>query len=162
MPLIHRLAVTARSVKLSEILNSEIGDRDNSSTVVLNNLIRSAKSSTALDRCGSASGLDLDGESVFADCGPLDVGECAGTLAVDTLDLVGAGDDVGEGVTFFDVEDCVGVAAFRLACARDPAVEHDHAAVERPASCDGLSGDESRSARGSWESLPRSRSLCRA
>jgi len=130
MPLIHSLAVTTRSIKLSKILSSEIGNRNSSTTIVLNDLIRSTESSTSVDECSSTSGLNLDGESVFADCGSQDVGEYAYTLAMNTLDLVGINDDVGEGAAFFDIEDCVGVSALGLTGATGTAVEHDHSAVK--------------------------------
>jgi hypothetical protein len=41
--------------------------------------------------------LLLDGEGILADSGPPDVGQLAAAHAVDTLDLVGTDDDVGEG-----------------------------------------------------------------
>jgi|SRR5690242_3020862 len=50
----------------------------------------------------------------LADCGPPDVLESAGTLAVDTLNLVLANDDVLERSTVSKVEDGVGVTTLSL------------------------------------------------
>ena len=54
---------------------------------------------------------------VFADVGPPYVVECAGSEAVHTFAIVGADENVGEGGAGLEDEDCVRVAAFRLAVA---------------------------------------------
>lgn len=65
---------------------------------------------------------------------------------MNTLDLVGSNDDVGDAATLLDLEDSVGVATLRLAAALDATVEHNHATVERLARCDGLGSRQGRGA----------------
>ena len=86
-------------------------------------LVLSVESTTAVDLGGRASLLVLDGESVLADGRPPDVGQSAGTLAVDTLDLVGSNDDVGDAAALLDLEDSVGVATLGLASALNATVD---------------------------------------
>lgn len=64
----------------------------------------------------------LDGKGILADRRPPDVLKGASTPAMDTLDLVGANDDVLERTTVLDLEHSVRVTAFRLAGTRDTAV----------------------------------------
>jgi len=94
--LVHGLAVTAAAVELAEVVNSEAGDLERAGAVVLQDLVLGAESAAAGDGGGLAGLLLLNGESVLADSGPPDVGQLAGAHAVDTLNLVGTDDDVGE------------------------------------------------------------------
>lgn len=168
--LVHGVAVAAGAVQLSEALDGEVGDGDSAGSVVLDDLlfdkalvfccvadaeysrtssaylVISVESTTTNDLGGRASLLVLDGESVLADGRPPDVGQSASTLAVDTLDLVGADDDVGDAAALLDLEDSVGVATLRLAGARDATVEHDHATIEGLASGNGLGSRQGRGA----------------
>jgi len=91
------LAVAAAAVKLAKVVNSEAGNRHGTAAVVLENLVLGAEGTTARDGGGLAGLLLLDGEGVLAHGGPPDVGQLAATHAVDTLDLVGTDDDVGDG-----------------------------------------------------------------
>lgn len=70
--------------------------------IVLNNLILSLLSSTALDQDVSRSqGRD----SIFTDITEPNVLQSASTLAVDTLELVFANNDIGDGSTVLQDED---------------------------------------------------------
>lgn len=91
------LAVAAATVKLAEVVNSEARDGHGATAVVLEDLVLGAESTAAGDGGGLAGILLLDGEGILADSGPPDVGQLAAAHAVDTLDLVGTDDDVGEG-----------------------------------------------------------------
>jgi hypothetical protein len=91
------LAVTAAPVKLAEVVDGEARDLHGAAAVVLQDLVLGAEGSAAGDGGGVAGLLLLDGEGVFADGGPPDVGQLAGAHAVHAFDLVGADDDVGEG-----------------------------------------------------------------
>ena len=66
----------------------------------------------------------------LADCGPPDVLESAGTLAVDTLNLVLANDDVLESGTVSQREDSVRVTALSLTSAADTTAVSLEATVE--------------------------------
>lgn len=123
----HLLAVTARSVELTEVDNSEAIDGDRSETVVLDDLVFSTSSTTALDESVTVA---LEGESILADLLPPDVLDGARTLAVNTLDLISANDDVLEGSTVLEDEDGVGVLALDLASALDATAVGLHATVE--------------------------------
>ena len=90
------LAVTAAPVKLAEVVDGEAGDLESAAAVMLQDLVFGAESSAAADGRGLAGFLLLDGEGVFADGRPPDVGQLAGAHAVHTFYLVGADDDVGE------------------------------------------------------------------
>ena len=90
------LAVAAAAVEFTEAVDGETSDLEGATAVVLKNLIFSAESTTAGDGGGLAGLLLLDRKSVLAHCGPPDVSQLAGAHAVDTFDLVGADDDVGE------------------------------------------------------------------
>ena len=91
------LAVTTAAVKLAEAVDGEAGNAHGAAAVVLEDLVLGAESTAARDGGGLAGFLLLDGEGILANGGPPDVGQLAATHAVDTLDLVGADDDVGEG-----------------------------------------------------------------
>ena len=93
------LAVAAAAVELAEAVDGEAGDAHGAAAVVLQDLVLGAEGTAARDGGGLAGFLLLDGEGVLADGGPPDVGQLAAAHAVDTLDLVGADDDVGEGST---------------------------------------------------------------
>lgn len=123
----HLLAVTARSVELTEVDNGEAIDGDRSETVVLDDLVLSTGSTTALDESVTVT---LEGESILADLLPPDVLNGARTLAVNTLDLISANDDVLEGSAVLEDEDGVSVRALDLASALDTAAVGLHAAVE--------------------------------
>jgi hypothetical protein len=90
------LAVTAAAVELAEVVDGETGNLKSAATVVLEDLVLSSEGTTAGDGGSLAGLLLLDGECVLADGGPPDIGQLAAAHAVDTLDLVGTDDDVGE------------------------------------------------------------------
>lgn len=138
MTLVHGIAVSARAVQLSEVLNGEVGDLEGTATVVLEDLVLGTVGTAALDVGGVTGVLVLDGEGVLANRAPPDVLESAGTLAVDTLDLVGADDDVLQGTALLDLEDSVGVATLILTGAVDTTVVNVHASIEGVASGDSL------------------------
>lgn len=138
MTLVHGLAVAARAVQLAKVLDGEVGDLEGATAVVLQDLVLGAVGTAALDVGGVAGVLVLDGEGVLADGAPPDVLEGAAALAVDTLDLVGADDDVAQRAALLDLEDGVRVAALGLAGAVDAAVVDEHASVEGLAGGDGL------------------------
>lgn len=79
------LAVTASTVELAEVGNLETVDGDGSLTVVLDDLVGGRLGTATLDEGVTVT---LEGKSVLADVDPPDVLDSAGTLAVDTLDLV--------------------------------------------------------------------------
>lgn len=66
----------------------------------------------------------------LADRSPPDVLESAGALAMDTLNLVLANDDIGESSTIGQREDSVGVAALSLTSAADTTAVGLEATVE--------------------------------
>lgn len=140
--LIRSSAVAASTVQLAKGINSEVRDGKSTGTVVLKNLVGSSVGTAALDVSGGRSVLVLDGESILADCRPPDICKCACALAMDTFDLVGADDDIGDGTTFFDLEDGIRVTSFSLACARNTTVKHDHPSVKGAASSDCLCSRE--------------------
>jgi hypothetical protein len=70
---------------------------------------------------------------------------------MDTFNLVGTDDDIGEGAAFFDLEDSVRVTTFGLASARNTAIEHDHSTIKRTTSRNGLCCREDGCSRGGWE-----------
>lgn len=142
MPLKAILAVPTSPVQLPKAPHSKPRDRHSTSTIMLQHLIRSPKRSSTNNVRRSPSILVLNRKRVLADRRPPYVGERAGTLAMDTFDLVGADDYVGDGGAGFELEDCVGVSAFGLACAGHTAVEHYHTTVERGAGCNCLRGGE--------------------
>jgi hypothetical protein len=114
MTLSLSLAVTAAPVKLAEVVDGEAGDLHGSAAVVLKDLILGAESSTAGDGGRVAGVLLLDGESVFADGGPPDVGQLAGAHAVHAFDLVGANDYVGKGCAGLRVVSLLSVVRWEL------------------------------------------------
>lgn len=67
---------------------------------------------------------------------------------MDTLDLVGPDDDVGDAATLLDLENSVGVATLGLASALNTTVEHDHTTIEGLASGNGLGSRQGRGAGG--------------
>lgn len=123
----HLLAVTARSVELTEVDNGEAINGDRSETVVLDDLVLSAGSTTALDESVTVA---LEGESILADLLPPDVLDGARTLAVNTLDLVSPNDDVLEGSAVLKDEDSISVLALNLTSALDTTAVGLHATVE--------------------------------
>lgn len=123
----HLLAVTARSVELSEVNDGESINGDRSETIVLDDLVLSTGSTTALDESVTVT---LEGESILADLLPPDVFDGARALTVDTLDLVSTDDGVLEGGAVLEDEDGVAVAALDLASALDATAVGLHATVE--------------------------------
>lgn len=101
------VAVSARAVQLAEVVDGETGDVQGTATVVLEDLVLSPEGTTTRDVGSVAGTLLLDGESVLADGRPPDVLERAGAVAVDTLELVGTDDDVGERRALLEGEDGV-------------------------------------------------------
>jgi hypothetical protein len=142
MPLKAILTIPTSPIQLPKTPHRKPRNRHSPSTIMLQYLIRSPKRTSANYLRRSPSILVLNRERVFADRRPPDVGECASALAMDTFDLVGADDYVRDGSPGFELEDCVGITAFGLSCARHAAIEHYHAAVERGAGCDCLCGRE--------------------
>lgn len=108
---------------------------DGTATVVLNNLVRGVVSTTANDPGVVARGIVLHGDGILADILEPDELERAGAIAVDTLSLVLADDDVLEGGALAEEEDGVGVAALGLLVAGAGA-----AVVAGPATVKGLAG----------------------
>lgn len=123
----HLLAVTARSVKLAEVNDSEAVDGDRTQTVVLDNLVIGASGTAALDESVTVT---LEGEGILADLLPPDVLDGARTLAVNTLNLVGADDDVLEGGSVLKDEDSIRVAALLLTSALHTTAVGLHGTVE--------------------------------
>lgn len=72
-----------------------------------------------------------DGDGILADVAEPDVGQGAGTLAVDTLEGVGANDDVAEGSTVLEDEDGGVRASVGVGVAGLATVELLVASVER-------------------------------
>lgn len=136
--LVHGLAVATAAVQLAEGLDGESANGEGTGAVVLENLVLGSEGATRGDGGGLAGVLVLDGESVLANSRPPDVVESAATVAVDTLDLVGSDDDVGELGALLEDEDGVRVTTFGLASAGDTAVESLHATIEGGTSGDGL------------------------
>jgi hypothetical protein len=95
MSLVHIFIVATAAINFSEIGDSEILDRDSATTIVLDNLVLSAKGTTSINRSRLAGILKLDGKGIFADGGPLYVGQCASSLAVHAFFLAGPDDHVG-------------------------------------------------------------------
>lgn len=153
--LVLGLAVAAAAVELAEVVDSEARNRHGAATVVLEDLVLGAESTAASDSGGVTGSLLLDGESVLADGGPPDVLQLAVAEAVDTLDLVGANDDVGKARALLEDEDGVAVATLSLASAGLATVVDEHAAVEALASSDGLDSVESRGAGRSRDAAAR-------
>jgi hypothetical protein len=92
-----RFAVAASSVQFAKVLHAVRRDVHSSSTVVLHNLVARAFGATAPDGCGSRS--LADGNCILAYILEPDVLDCAGALAVNTLCLISADDDVPGGET---------------------------------------------------------------
>jgi hypothetical protein len=63
VPLVHLVAVPARSVQFAEVVHSEAGDADCASTIMLNNFVLCALGAAA--DYGEGSGAGFEGESVF-------------------------------------------------------------------------------------------------
>lgn len=123
----HLLAVTASAVKLAEVDGSEAVDGDGTETVVLDDLVLGAGSTATADK---SVAVTLDGEGILADLLPPDVLDGARALAVNTLDLVGADDDVLEGSTVLKDEDGILVTTLLLASALHTSAVGLHATVE--------------------------------
>lgn len=123
----HLLAVTARSVKLAKVNNSEAINGNRAETVVLDDLVLSASGTTALDKSVTVT---LEGESVLADLLPPDILDGARALAVDTLDLIGTNDSVLESGAVLEDEDSITVTALNLTSALDTSAVSLHATVE--------------------------------
>lgn len=94
---------------------------------MLDDLVLSTGGTTALDESVTVT---LEGESVLADLLPPDVLDGARTLAVNTLDLISANDDVLEGSTVLEDEDGVAVATLSLTSALDATAVGLHTTVE--------------------------------
>lgn len=131
----HLLAVTARSVKLSEVNDSEAVDGNSTKTVVLDNLVGGSSSTTSLDE---SVAVTLEGKGILADLLPPDVLDGARAHAVNTLNLIGANDDVLEGGSVLKDEDGILVAALLLTSALHTTAVGLHATVK--GSLDGLRG----------------------
>ena len=145
------LAVSTGSVELSECVDSEAADGKGATTVVLENLVIGAEGTAALDSGCFTSSLLFDGEGIFADCAPPNIVQRAGTLAMNTLDLIGANNDVGDRGTVGEDEDSVFIAALLLTGTIYTAVELLETSIEVVSRSDGLGGGENRCTRGSWE-----------
>jgi hypothetical protein len=63
MPLVHLVAVPARSVQFAEIVHGEAGDADCASAVVLDDLVLCALRAAA--DYGEGAGAGFEGEGVF-------------------------------------------------------------------------------------------------
>lgn len=83
----------------------EVLDNNRSTTIVLNDLIRSVESTTTVD-VGSTRSL-LEGESILTDILPPDIVESARTHAVNTFAVVWSNDNVGKGTTRQDNENTI-------------------------------------------------------
>jgi len=138
-PLVLSATISARAVEFAEVLHTEVGDDNVSTAVVLDNLVIGVLCTTAIDR--ASSGFLLDCDCVFADVLEPNVGQSAGTQAVNTFSLVGTNHDVRELSTIFQEEDCSRVALFGLtfACAGS-AIEPDVTTIEGLTSGNGPSG----------------------
>jgi len=90
VPRWHLVAVATAAVQLAEVADGEIVDDDSTSAVVLDDLVLGTSGTAAVDGGRLVVTLLLDGEGVFADGFPPDIGDGAAALAVDALDLVGA------------------------------------------------------------------------
>jgi hypothetical protein len=113
--LVLRIAVSAGSVNLAKGVGEEVLDGNSSTTVVLQDLVRSTLGTTTVD-VGCSGGL-LEGSSVLTDIKPPDVVQGTCTETVNTLAVVGADDDVGENGTGLENENCIGIASFGLVVA---------------------------------------------
>lgn len=132
------LAVSARSVQFTKVANGKARNRQCACTVVLQYFIRSTKGTSSGDSGRLGSFLVLDRECILAYCRPPNIGKSTSSLAMDTLDLVGPDDNVREGATSLNLEDCIGISTFSLSSAGNTAVEHHHATIERSTCCDCL------------------------
>lgn len=120
-------AVAARPVDLAVIVRIEVDDIDMSTSIVLDDLIRSLVCAAANDVCSSRT---FDGDCIFADIFKPDELKVAGTFAVDAFLLVGADDDIAKSRAVLENEDRVCFAAFALARAFDAAIVLGPAGVE--------------------------------
>ena len=124
------IAVAAGPVELAKVVDGEAVDVDLAAGVVLDDLVVGALGTAADDVVGAAAALERKGVCValvwggvnclrvmltLADGLPPDVLDCAGSEAVDTLDLVGANDGVLQGTALLDDEDGVVLAPLVLA-----------------------------------------------
>jgi hypothetical protein len=81
---------------------------NSSSAVMLNDLVLGLARTTTLDQRVAST---KDGNSILADVAEPDVADRARPFAVDTLERVGADDDVGEGGAVVENEDCAVAAS---------------------------------------------------
>lgn len=126
----HVVAVTTAAVQLAEILDVETRHLEGTAAVLLEHLVLGLEGTAAGDGSGLPVSLLLDGEGVLADGAPPDVGQGAGPEAVDTLDLVGADNHVGEASTVLDLEDGIAVAALLLTGTGNATVVLNHTTVK--------------------------------
>lgn len=89
VPRWHLVAVATAAVQLAEVADGEVVDNHSASAVVLDDLVLGTSGTAAVDGGRLIVTLLFDGEGVFADGVPPDIGNGAAALAVDTLDLVG-------------------------------------------------------------------------
>jgi len=131
----HRvLAVTARAVKLAKVHDGEAINGNGTLAVVLDDLVVGTLGTSTFDE---SVAVTLDAECVLADVNPPYVLDGAGSLAVDTFDLICiqlsgppeshgycrvrtlSNDGVLQRSTILKDEDGVGIASLGLSAARD-------------------------------------------
>ena len=107
-------AVAAAAVELTGIDNGEVADGNGASTVVLDDLVGSVLSTTALNE-DVACAKSRDG--VLTNIAEPDVGQGASTTAVDTLELASTDDDVGDAGAVLEDKDSRGAASVSVGVA---------------------------------------------
>jgi hypothetical protein len=106
------LAVTARSDQLAVILNVKLGDLNSTAAVELDDLVGGVEGTATTD--DGSSGLLLQSDSVLTDVLEPDILESARALAVDTLSLARADNDVAESGTVFEDEHSISLSSLFL------------------------------------------------
>lgn len=115
-PLVLRRAIPTAPIHLPKRIGKEVLHGHRSTSVVLEDLVRSRLRSSTVDIRSSRSLLER--RSVLADIEPPNVVQGACTKAMDSFTVVGTNDDVREDCASIKHEDTVCVAAFRLPVAR--------------------------------------------
>lgn len=110
---------------------------------MLQHLVRRTKSTAATDIRRDTGVLLFDRERILTHRRPPDILQRTTSKAMNALDLIGSNDAVGKRRTLLELEDSVRVSTFAIR-ARDPAVVHYHATVERLSCANGLNSAEGR------------------
>ena len=129
-----KLTVAASAVHFPDVDDLVVADRDPSTAIVLHNLVVCVLRTTNNDK---HIALAQSSNGIFADIAEPDVADCALALAVNTLEGVGADDNILERRTFFKKENGVLGAGVTLSACHAP-VEPAVAVVPGLAGLDGF------------------------